>query len=73
MVKFPDGDASNSSGCVSVDDGKIARLKSYDYHVLLQRVLLIALIEFVNKDVSLELIEVISSNDYVVRHWEEMT
>ena len=57
MVKFLDGDASNSSGCVSVDDGKIARLKSYDYHVLLQRVLPISLRGVVNKDVTLAVIE----------------
>ncbi|WMV33085.1 hypothetical protein MTR67_026470 [Solanum verrucosum] len=44
-------------GCVSVDDGKITRLKSHDYHVLLQRVLPIALRGFLNKDVSLALIE----------------
>ncbi|WMV51002.1 hypothetical protein MTR67_044387 [Solanum verrucosum] len=44
-------------GCVSVDDGKITRLKSHDYHVLLQRVLPIALRGFPNKDVSLALIE----------------
>jgi len=56
-VKFPDGYASNISGCVSVDDGKITRLKSHDYHVLLQRVLPIALRGFLNKDVSLALIE----------------
>ncbi|WMV59292.1 hypothetical protein MTR67_052677 [Solanum verrucosum] len=43
--------------CVSVDDGKITKLKSHDYHVLLQRVLPIALCGFVNKDVSLALIE----------------
>ncbi|WMV19289.1 hypothetical protein MTR67_012674 [Solanum verrucosum] len=56
-VKFPDGYDSNISGCVSVDDGKITRLKSHDYHVLLQRVLPIALRGFLNKDVSLALIE----------------
>ncbi|WMV25412.1 hypothetical protein MTR67_018797 [Solanum verrucosum] len=43
--------------CVSVDDDKITKLKRHDYHVLLQRVLSIALRGFVNKDVSLALIE----------------
>ena len=35
-VKFPDGYASNISSCVSEDGGKITKLKSHDYHVLLQ-------------------------------------
>ena len=33
-VKFPYGYALNISGCVSVDDGNIARFRSHDYHVL---------------------------------------
>ena len=36
-VKFPDGYASNISRCVLINDGKISRLKSHDFHVLLQR------------------------------------
>ncbi|PHT30379.1 hypothetical protein CQW23_30043 [Capsicum baccatum] len=57
FVKFPDGYASNILGCVNGDDGKITRLKSHDYHVLLHRVLPIAVCGFKNKDVSLALIE----------------
>ncbi|KAM3264911.1 hypothetical protein P3L10_001905 [Capsicum annuum] len=56
-VKFPDGYASNISGCVARDDGKITRLKSHDYHVLLHRVLPIAIRGFKNKDFSSALIE----------------
>ncbi|KAH0724885.1 hypothetical protein KY284_000750 [Solanum tuberosum] len=56
-VKFPDGYASNISRCVSVDGVKLAKLKSHDYHVLLQRLLPIAIRGFANKDVSLALIE----------------
>ena len=32
-VKFPDRYASNISRCASINDGKISRLKSHDYHV----------------------------------------
>ncbi|XP_075104365.1 uncharacterized protein LOC142178536 [Nicotiana tabacum] len=56
-VKFPDGYASNISCRVSADDDKITGLKSHDYHVLLQRLLPIAIRGFVNKDVSSALIE----------------
>ncbi|XP_060194586.1 uncharacterized protein LOC132623787 isoform X2 [Lycium barbarum] len=56
-VKFLDGYASNISGCVSVDDAKINRLKSHDYHVWLQRLLPVALRGFVNKNVSSAVIE----------------
>ncbi|WMV25908.1 hypothetical protein MTR67_019293 [Solanum verrucosum] len=56
-VKFPDGYASNISRCVSADGVKLAKLKSHDYHVLLQRLLPIAIRGFGNKDVSLALIE----------------
>ncbi|KAK8596857.1 hypothetical protein V6N12_065336 [Hibiscus sabdariffa] len=38
-IKFPDGYCSNLSRCVNVDDGKLAGMKSHDYHVFLQRVL----------------------------------
>ncbi|CAN4075780.1 unnamed protein product [Withania somnifera] len=46
-VKFPDGYASNISGCVTADDGKISKLKSHDHYVLLQRLLPIAMRGFV--------------------------
>ncbi|KAM3204564.1 hypothetical protein P3L10_027973 [Capsicum annuum] len=56
-VKFPDGYASNISGFVNRDDGKITRLKSHDYYVLLHRMLPIVVRGFKNKDFSLALIE----------------
>ncbi|WMV19316.1 hypothetical protein MTR67_012701 [Solanum verrucosum] len=56
-VKCPDGYASNISRCVSTDGVKLAKLKSHDYHVLLQRLLPIAIRGFGNKDVYLALIE----------------
>nr|XP_009594076.1 uncharacterized protein LOC104090561 isoform X2 [Nicotiana tomentosiformis] len=56
-VKFPDSYTSNISCRVSADDDKITGLKSHDYHVLLQRLLPIAIHGFVNKDVSSALIE----------------
>ena len=50
-VKFPDRYASNISRCVNVIDGKISRLKSHDCHILLQRLLPVAIRNFVPKDV----------------------
>ena len=43
--------------CVSEGGGKITKLKSHDYHVLLQRLLPIFFRGYRNKDVSLALIE----------------
>ena len=56
-AKFPDGYASNISRCVSVSDCRITGLKSHDCHVLLQRLLPIALRGYLQKDVSKTLIE----------------
>lgn len=50
-VKFLDSFASNIR-CVSVKDGKIYELKSYDSHVLLQRLLPVEVRLFLPKDVS---------------------
>ncbi|KAH7864273.1 hypothetical protein Vadar_027678 [Vaccinium darrowii] len=55
-VKFPDNYASNISRCVT-DDGRITGLKTHDCHVLLQRLLPIALRGYLRKDVSKTLIE----------------
>ena len=41
-VKFPDGFVSNISRCVSVNDGKLWGLKTHDSHILLQRLIPIA-------------------------------
>lgn len=42
-VKFPDGYASNISRCVQVKDNKLVGMKSHDYHILLQRLLPLAI------------------------------
>ncbi|XP_059636458.1 uncharacterized protein LOC132278633 [Cornus florida] len=42
-VKIPDGYASNISRCVNVNECKISGLKSHDSHVLLQRLLPLAI------------------------------
>lgn len=56
-VKFPDGFASNISRCVNVNDGRISGMKSHDCHVLLQRLLPVAVRGFLSSDVSIALIE----------------
>ncbi|KAL0534109.1 hypothetical protein IC582_028390 [Cucumis melo] len=38
-LKLPDGYSSNISKCVSLDECKVMRLKSHDYHVLMQQLL----------------------------------
>ncbi|KAI3453341.1 hypothetical protein Pfo_010004 [Paulownia fortunei] len=49
-VKFPDGYAVNISRNVNVNDGKLYGLKTHDCHVLLQRLLLVAIRKFLPKD-----------------------
>ncbi|RDX85636.1 hypothetical protein CR513_33145, partial [Mucuna pruriens] len=41
-LKLPDGYASNLSRCVDLNQGKLNVLKSHDYHVFMQQLLLIA-------------------------------
>ncbi|XP_013624193.1 PREDICTED: uncharacterized protein LOC106330231 [Brassica oleracea var. oleracea] len=41
-VKFPDGYASNLRNCVDKNEGKFIGMKSYDCHVVMQRLLLFA-------------------------------
>jgi len=51
-VKFPDGSASNISQCVNMEGaGSMHGLKTYDCHILLQRILSAALRGLVRKDV----------------------
>ncbi|KAI3462212.1 hypothetical protein Pfo_018875 [Paulownia fortunei] len=50
-MKFPDGYAANISGNVNVNDGKLYGLKTHDCHVLLQRLLLVAIRKFLPKDI----------------------
>ncbi|XP_020258143.1 uncharacterized protein LOC109834511 [Asparagus officinalis] len=41
--KGPDGYCSNIGNCITLEDCKIMRLKSHDYHVLMQQLLAIAI------------------------------
>ena len=50
-VKFLDGYASNISRCVNADGSKVQGLKTHDCHILLQRILPVALRGFVDKDI----------------------
>ncbi|XP_026445460.1 uncharacterized protein LOC113346086 [Papaver somniferum] len=56
-VKFPDGYASNISRNSHVNDGKVSVLKSHDCHVLLQRLLPVAIRPYLRRDVCAPLIE----------------
>ncbi|KAL5728763.1 hypothetical protein ACHQM5_001808 [Ranunculus cassubicifolius] len=56
-VKFPDGFASNISRCVNVKDRKIMGMKSHDCHVLLERLLPIAIRGYLTSEVCTVLIE----------------
>ncbi|KAI5337982.1 hypothetical protein L3X38_017253 [Prunus dulcis] len=42
-LKLPDGYGSNIGNCISLEDSKIFGLKSHDYHMLMQQLLLVAL------------------------------
>ena len=59
-VKFPDGYAANLSRNVSINDGKISGLKSHDCHVLMQKLLPIAIRPYFNKDLCTTLVELCS-------------
>jgi hypothetical protein len=50
-VKFPDGYASNISRCVNMEAKTLNGLKTHDCHILLQRILPVALRGLVRKDV----------------------
>ena len=52
--------ATNLSRNVSINDGKILGLKSHDYHVLLQKLLPIAIRPYFNKDLCTTLVELCS-------------
>ena len=59
-VKFPDGYAANLSRNVSINDENISGLKSHDCHVLLQKLLPIAIRPYFNKDLYTTLVELCS-------------
>ncbi|XP_040382650.1 uncharacterized protein LOC102715326 [Oryza brachyantha] len=50
-VKFPDGYASNLTRCVDLDGYKVQGLKTHDCHILLQRILPVAIRGLVRKDI----------------------
>ena len=56
-VKFPDGYASNISRCVNTNEGTISGMKSHDLHVLLQRLLPVAIRGYFNDNIYTTLIE----------------
>ncbi|WMV54811.1 hypothetical protein MTR67_048196 [Solanum verrucosum] len=56
-LKVPDGFSSNISQCVNLKDRKLSRLKSHDYHVILQHLLPLAIRGMLCKSVLEPLIE----------------
>ncbi|KAK2652615.1 hypothetical protein Ddye_012471 [Dipteronia dyeriana] len=50
-IKLPDGMASNISRCVNIRDCKISELKSHDCHIILQRLLPVALRGYLRRDI----------------------
>ncbi|XP_057443879.1 uncharacterized protein LOC130736038 [Lotus japonicus] len=56
-VKFPDAYASNIGRCVNINELKISGLKSHDYHVILERLLPLAIRGLLPKDACDPLIE----------------
>ncbi|KAI3462194.1 hypothetical protein Pfo_018857 [Paulownia fortunei] len=57
FMKFPDGYAANISRNVNVNDEKLYGLKTYDCHVLLQRLLRVAIRKFLPKDICGTIVE----------------
>ncbi|MFS8034398.1 hypothetical protein Hanom_Chr17g01580711 [Helianthus anomalus] len=55
-VRLPDGYASNISRCVT-DHNTLGGMKTHDCHVLLQKILPVAILPFLNKDICETLIE----------------
>ncbi|KAK8986192.1 hypothetical protein V6N11_082467 [Hibiscus sabdariffa] len=56
-IKVLDGYASNISRCVSVKDRRLYSLKSHDYHILMQDLLLVALRSCMSSEVTSCIIE----------------
>ncbi|KAK3212193.1 hypothetical protein Dsin_016899 [Dipteronia sinensis] len=56
-MKLPDGMASNISRCVNTRDCKISGLKSHDCHIILQRLLPVALRGYLRRDIREIIIE----------------
>ena len=66
-VKFSDGYSSSLSKCVDLLRGKLTGMKSHDCHVLMQRLLLIAFAELMDKSVH----EALSSK-YIIFNWSNL-
>lgn len=77
-LKFPDGYASNISRCVHIDEGRLSGMKSHDCHVFMERLLPIALKEFLPAAIWAPLAELsnffvsICSSKLVVEHMQEL-
>ncbi|WVZ84331.1 hypothetical protein U9M48_031373 [Paspalum notatum var. saurae] len=56
-VKFPDGYASNLATCISADGCNLQGLKTHDCHILLQRILPIAIRGIMHKDIYEAIVE----------------
>ncbi|KAK2653612.1 hypothetical protein Ddye_013468 [Dipteronia dyeriana] len=56
-IKLPDGIASNISRCINIRDCKISGLKSLDCHIILQRLLPVALRGYLRRDIRKTIIE----------------
>jgi hypothetical protein len=50
-LKFPHGYAAGLKRCVNVIAGKIHGLKSYDYHIIMERLLHIMLRGYLDDDI----------------------
>jgi hypothetical protein len=50
-VKFPDGYASNLATCITADGCNLQGLKTHDCHILLQRILPVALRGIMHRDI----------------------
>jgi hypothetical protein len=50
-LKFPDGYVVGLKRCVNVTVGKIHRLKSHDYHIIMERLLPIMLRRYLDDDI----------------------
>ncbi|XP_030931212.1 uncharacterized protein LOC115957126 [Quercus lobata] len=51
-LKFPDGYSANLSRCVNIEERKISGMKTHDCHVFLERLLPLAVRDFLPKNVS---------------------
>ncbi|XP_057447269.1 uncharacterized protein LOC130739062 [Lotus japonicus] len=56
-VRFPDAYASNVGRCVNINELKVSGLKSHDYHVILERLLPLAIRGLLPKDACDPLVE----------------